>query len=125
MLEVFLAALAAVYLYGRWALRRSERWQEAGLCMGCGAEGPEVEVGGNHYCEACSPAALKNSQLGGQFFAVSGAFLAIALSALLLEGGTKGSDEFLKSEIQVGVASIFAMALALWIHRRMKRKAGR
>ena len=123
MLEKALVALAAAaYLYGRWALRRSERWQDAGLCAGCGAEGPREDVGGNHFCEACSPAALKNAQVGGRFFAFMGICLAIGLSALLLEGGAKGSGEFLDLKTQVGAASIFFMAVAWWIHRRMKRK---
>jgi hypothetical protein len=113
-----------VYVYGTWAMRRSDRWQAAGLCAGCGVEGPSIDVGGNKYCVLCAPGARKNLEGAGQFFAVMGAFLAIALSGLLLEGWLR-PGEFSYVDASAGVAAIFAMAIALWIHRKMKSKAVR
>ena len=123
MLEkLFIAALAAVFLCGRWALHRSDRWQAAGLCAGCGAEAPDVDVVGNHFCQVCAPTALKNSRAGGQFFAFMGTILMIGLSALLLESGGGESDELIRLRTRVGVGAIFFMAVVWWIHRGMKRK---
>jgi len=122
VLEALPWVLGAVYLYGSWAIRRSERWQAAGLCTGCGAEGPSIEVGGNNYCEVCAPAARKNLEGAGQFFVFMGAFLAIALSVILLEGWMR-PGEFMDLKVRAGLAAIFAMGVALWIHRKMKGKA--
>ena len=69
--------------------------------------------------------ARKNAQVGGRFFAFMGTVLAIARVALLLSGDGKGSDELIDLRTKVGLASIFFMAVAWWIHRRMKRKAAR
>ena len=122
MLEAFFGALATIYFYGRWAVHRSQRWQAAGLCAGCGAETPSTKVGGNNYCEACAPRARKNLEVGGLFFVFMGAGAAIGLSAMLLEGGLVQQDRFLDSKIQIGLAAIGAMAVAFWIHRKMKGK---
>ena len=54
-----------------------------------------------------------------------GTVLAIARVALLLSGDGKGSDELIDLRTKVGLACIFFMAVAWWIHRTMKRKAAR
>ena len=125
VLEAVPWVLVAAYLYGKWAIRRSERWQAAGLCAGCGVEAPSTSVGGNNYCEVCAPRARKNLELGAQFFAFMGVIGAIALTTILLEGGLAQSDETWDVTNRLGLAAIFAMALALWIHRKLKGKAAR
>ena len=125
MLEALPWILAAAYLFGRWAIRRSERWQTAGLCAGCGVEAPSNKIGGSNYCEACAPGARKNLKVGGQFFAFMGVSLVIGLSAMLLEGRLAQQNQFVDLKIRTGLAAIGAMAVVFWIHRKVKSKGVR
>ncbi len=122
MLEALPWICAAAYLYGSWAIRRSDRWQAAGACAGCGAEAPSINIGGNNYCEVCAPGARKNLEVGGQFFAFMGATAAIGLSVMLLEGGLAEQSQFADSRIRLGLTAIGAMVVVFWIHRKLKGK---
>ena len=99
---------------------RSERWHHAGLCSGCGVEGPLIEVGGRKFCEACAPAVRRNHEVGGQFFAFMGAVLVIGLCALLLSAEGEASDEIAILRIKVGLAALFFGLIAWWVRRGLR-----
>ena len=84
------------------------------------ASNPQGSMSAATTTARCAPLARARTWKLGQFFVFMGASAAIGLSAMLLEGGLAQQDKFLDSKIQIGLVAIGAMAVALWIHRKMK-----